>query len=79
MFQAHAPVVEQFKNTCLGLQTLAHEEEQFKYTTPFESGLALPLGYKLSVLMSHIELEMGPQFADTWSQHCCPLSQPQIF
>ena len=32
-----------------------------------QASLVFILSNKLSVLVSHLELEMGPQFADTWS------------
>ena len=32
---------------------------------PFETRLVFALGYKLLVLVSHIELKSEPQFADT--------------
>ena len=41
---------------------------------PFESHLVFASGYKISVLMSHLECETGPRFTDIWCLEMLGLS-----
>ena len=51
--------------------SLVSSENQIAWVTqpqriPFDSCLLFAIGYKLLKLVSHLKLEAGPRFADTW-------------